>query len=283
MTIGVLVPELSEGYTTTVLAGLEDALSRAGYLFLLFAHHHRADALSRSQNIFAERAVDGIVAIDTALTGATLVPTVTVSCPDAHPSVTNILLNHDRAAELALAHLAGLGHTRIAVIKGQPFSSDTEPRWQSIQAAADRLGLPLHPRHLAQMQEDSPTDEPGYCAARRLLAASQDFTALFTFNDVSAMGAIRALRDAGLRVPQDVSVVGFDDVLSAAFHHPALTTVRQPLRHMGTLAAQCLVETLQDASTPPPTRSIVVEPELVIRASTGPVRATPRKKAGRRA
>ena len=269
MTIGVLVPELSEGYTTLVLAGLEAALSRAGYMFVLFAHHHRPEALARSHNMFTERAVDGIVAIDTPLIRASTLPTVTVSCPDAHLSVTNIVLNHQRAAELAFTHLVSLGHRQIAVIKGQPFSSDTEPRWRSIQATATQFGIALAAKHIVQLEEDSATFEPGYRAAQRLITASDDFTALFAFNDISAIGAIRALHEAGFQVPRNVSVVGFDDIASAGLHHPALTTVRQPLSRMGTLAADRLIYLLQgkdaDAAAVP---SIVVEPELIVRAST---------------
>ena len=94
---------------------------------------------------------------------------------------------------------------------------------------------------MAQLEGDSPSHDPGYFAAQRLLDAKTQFTALFAFNDVSAIGAIRALREAGLRVPQDVSIVGFDDIQSAAFQNPGLTTVRQPLRTMGILAAEAIL------------------------------------------
>lgn len=275
MTVGVLVPELSEGYTTLVLAGLEAALSRAGYMFVLFAHHHHPEALERALDMFAERAVDGIVAIDTLLVHMTSLPTVTVSCPDAHLSVTNIVLNHQRAADLAFTHLVGLGHCNIAIIKGQPFSSDTEPRWQSIQTTALRFGVTLSPERVVQLEEDSATIEPGYRATKRLLAAGTEFTALFAFNDISAIGAVRALHEAGLDVPKNVSVVGFDDVLSAALHHPALTTVRQPLSRMGTLAAERLVTLLQGGDAERGMSSLVVEPELIVRASTSDVRRDP--------
>ena len=125
--------------------------------------------------------------------------------------MTNIVLNHKRAAELAIDHLAGLGHRHIALIKGQAFSSDTEPRWQAIQHAAAKANLRLAPELVAQLEGDSPSHEPGYFAAQRLLVSKEHFTALFAFNDVSAIGAIRAFREAALRIPQDISIVGFDD------------------------------------------------------------------------
>jgi LacI family transcriptional regulator len=270
-TVGVLVPEVSEGYATAVLAGLEQGLLQAGYFFYLISHHHRTELIERSQVMLAERAVDGIIAIDTALQQRhRQLPTVTISCPDKHESVTNIVLNHKRAAELAIDHLTGLGHRHIAVIKGQAFSSDTEARWQAIQHAAANANLKLSPELVAQLEGDSPSHDPGYFAAQRLLASKTHFTALFAFNDVSAIGAIRAFREAGLRVPQDVSVVGFDDVQSAAFQNPGLTTVRQPLRTMGILAAEAILRQIASPAERPSSRQVMVDPELVVRESTCP-------------
>ena len=268
MTIGVLVPEISEGYATLVLAGIEQTLLQAGYVFLLISHHHRTEVIQRSEAMLVERSVDGLIAIDTLLPGTVHLPTVTVSCPGEQTEVMNIVINHHRAAELAVGHLAGMGHRRLAVIKGQVFSSDTEPRWKAIKRAAFRYGMTLEKKLVAQLEGDAPTHEPGYYATRRLLAANTAFTALFAFNDVSAIGAIRALREAGLRVPQDVSVVGFDDVQSAAFQNPALTTVRQPLSRMGVLAAEALLRHIGQHQDHSPQKQLVVDPEFVVREST---------------
>jgi LacI family transcriptional regulator len=270
MTIGVLVPEISEGYATAVLAGLEQGLLQAGYVYFLISHHHRPELVERAETMLLERSVDGIVAIDTALPRPTYLPTVTISCPDLHDSVTNIVLNHERAAQLALDHLTGLGHRRIALIKGQSFSSDTAPRWQAIERAFARAGIKIHPKRVAQLEGDSPSHEPGYFATQSLLAAKSPFTAIFSFNDVAAIGAIRALRETGLRVPQDISVVGFDDVQSAAFQNPGLTTVRQPLRSMGMLAAEAVVRQIAAPNGTASARQVVVDPELIVRESTCP-------------
>jgi DNA-binding LacI/PurR family transcriptional regulator len=270
LTIGVLVPEVSEGYATLVLSGLEQGLLQAGYFYFLISHHHRDDLIERSQTMLAERSVDGIVAIDTPLTKHLHLPTITVSCPNEIEGVINIVINHRRAAELALGHLAGLGHRNIAVIRGQTFSSDSEPRWQAIRQAAARAQIKLDPKLVAQLEGDAPGHEPGYFAAQRLLASDTPFTALFTFNDVSAIGAIRALHEVGLRVPQDVSVVGFDDVQSAAFQNPGLTTVRQPLRSMGMLAAESVMRQIASPSEHGRSKQVMVDPELVVRESTAP-------------
>ena len=270
MTLGVLVPELSEGYTALVLSGLEQGLMEAGYFYFLISHHHRTETIERAQTMLAERAVDGLVAIDTVLPRHLHVPTVTVSCPDEHEGVSNISLNHQRAAELAISYLAGLGHSRIAYIKGQSFSSDTAPRWAAILETTTRLGLTVDPALVAQLETDAPTNEPGYFAAQRLLASRRPFTALFAFNDISAIGAVRALREAGLRVPQDVSVVGFDDIQSAAFQNPSLTTVRQPLHAMGLLAAETLLSQIDHGMPASGAEVRKVDPELIVRESSGP-------------
>ena len=277
MTLGVLVPELSEGYAALVLSGLEHALMQAGYFYFLISHHHRSELIERSQMMLAERAVDGLVAIDTKLSRHLHIPVVTVSCPNEHEGITNIVLNQGRATELALGYLAGLGHRQIAYIKGQVFSSDTESRWEAICETAKRLHLPVDPKLVTQLDGDSPTHEPGYFAAQRLLACGKPFTALFAFNDISAIGAVRALREAGRRVPQDVSVVGFDDILSAAFQNPALTTVRQPLHTMGVLAGETLIRQIDDGSSQP-SLLVKVDPELIVRESSGPPPSSPPKK-----
>jgi LacI family transcriptional regulator len=184
------------------------------------------------------------------------------------PGVTNIVLNHARAASLALEHLTKLGHRQMAFIKGQEFSSDTAVRWESVRAAAGILGIPVKDRLVVQLEGESSSPELGYQVTRKLLASGEPFTALFAFNDISAIGAIQALREGGRRIPEDVSVVGFDDIQSAAFQNPALTTVRQPLREMGVLAAATLLHRIAAPAPAPYPKQIVVEPELIVRAST---------------
>jgi LacI family transcriptional regulator len=103
---------------------------------------------------------------------------------------------------------------------------------------------------------------------RDLLARARDFTAIFCFNDISAIGVIRAIYDAGLSVPEDISVIGFDDIMSAAYHKPSLTTVRQPLREMGRQGAQVLLDMISQPDKQYP-EEIVMQPELIVRESTG--------------
>jgi LacI family transcriptional regulator len=172
---------------------------------------------------------------------------------------------------LALEHLANLGHRRIAFIKGQEFSSDTAVRWDSIVRAAEALGIEIKGSMVVQLEGESSSPELGHEVTQKLLASRNQFTALFAFNDISAMGAIKALREAGLRVPEDVSIVGFDDIQSAAYQNPALTTVRQPLRQMGMMAAETLLQRINVSAKARYLKEIVIQPELIVRGSTAPV------------
>lgn len=269
-TLGVIVPELSDGYSAMVLNGVEDVLSKEGFFYLTASHLHREDLLEKHPQILIERQVEGIIAVDSPIRFQPTLPCVNVSGHEEIEGVTNIILNHQTAAELGIGHFYELGHRKIAVIKGQDFSSDTEIRWETISEAAGKRSIPIAPKFCSQLEGDTPSPEIGYVAMKKLLAGGEKFTALFAFNDISAIGAIRALEESGLRVPQDVSVMGFDDIYAAEFHNPALTTIRQPLYEMGRLAAQTVLDGLKNPGNSIP-KILNVEPELIVRNSTAPV------------
>jgi LacI family transcriptional regulator len=268
-TIGVIVPEISEGYSTTVLSGIEDELSKDGFFYFVVSHRHRAELLEGYPRMLMSRSVEGIIAVDSAIDNELPVPLVSVSGHERRDGVVNIELDHDKAAEFALTHLQSLGHTDIAFIKGQAFSSDTGCRWQAIVEAARKLDIRIHPRLVVQLHGADPGPGPGAEVTRQLIQTGLPFTAIFAFNDLSAMGAILALREVGLRVPQDVSVLGFDDILAATTNNPPLTTIHQPLRAMGQAAASTLLGLIRDEITRPRPGGITVHPKLVVRESTG--------------
>jgi DNA-binding LacI/PurR family transcriptional regulator len=251
-----------------VLSGIEDHLLEEGYFYFVVSHRHRADLIEEYPRLLQQRSVEGLIAVDTACQKGVLIPVVAVSGHREVEGVTNIVLDHARAAKLAMEHLAQLEHRKIAFIKGQEFSSDTEIRWEAERGAAKELGLEINERLVGQLDGESPSPEVGYGVTRKLLAMGEAFTALVAFNDISAIGAIRALREAGRRVPEDVSVVGFDDIQSAAFQNPGLTTVRQPLREMGVIAAETLLRRINAPAKTPYPKAITVEPELIVREST---------------
>jgi DNA-binding LacI/PurR family transcriptional regulator len=266
-TVGVVAEEIGDPYGAMVIDGIESALSQREYFFWTVAHRHDAQKLRQYLSMLEARGVEGFITVDTNFAEASRLPTVAVAGHHNVKDVTNIVLDHMHAAEIALQHLYDLGHRRIACIRGQSFSADSSDRWNSIRKVAARLGINVPAELTVQQTTDDPSPQQGYRLTRCLLERAPNFTAVFAYNDVAAIGAIRAIREAGLRVPEDISVVGFDDIRDAAYHVPSLTTVRQPLRTMGEMAAQILVDRIEGRKDYP--SRVAIEPELVIRESTG--------------
>lgn len=268
--VGVLGPELSDGYAALVVGGIEDTLLESGYMYLATSHRHLNPQIDNMARLLWERSVEGLILVDTPHPIHIPLPVVSVSGHGERDGVTNIVLDHETAADLGIGHLKDLGHRRIAIIKGQSFSSDTEVRWRAIESAARRHGVPIDPSLTVQLEGDSPSPETGYAATLILARRRIPFSALFAFNDVSAVGAIRALQDLGFPVPAAVSVIGFDDVWGSAYHIPSLTTIRQPLRRMGALAAATLLARIREPGADRCPKTIQVSPELIVRESTAP-------------
>jgi DNA-binding LacI/PurR family transcriptional regulator len=265
-TIGVIAEEIGDSYGSMVISGIEAHLRKMDYFFLTVAHRHDQNLLSRYSELLLQRGVEGFITVDTTVLEAPSLPTVAVAGHQKIKGVTNVVLDHVKAATLALSHLAALGHRRIAFMKGNPLSSDSTDRWKAICEVARKIGVTIDAELTVQIDIDDPTPQLGYPFAKQLLARKKPFTALFAYNDISAIGAIRALQEQNLRVPQDVSVMGFDDIPGAAFNTPTLTTVRQPLARMGQVAAQTLLERIAGKDDYP--AEIAIEPELVVREST---------------
>jgi LacI family transcriptional regulator len=273
LTIGVLVPELGDGYHTQIVSGIGDHLIEAGYFYFIAHHRHRRDLIEEYSQMLMGRGAEAIICVDTGLEHSYPIPVVAVAGHKSISGVTNVLLDHRFAAELTLGHLYSLGHRNIAFMRGQPYSSDSSERWNHLVQVARELRLPIDPKLVLQLDRDSTSPELGYPATQRLLSAGKRFTAVVCFNDLSAIGAIRALQDFGRDVPGDVSVIGFDDIRAAAFQSPRLTTIRQPMVNMGRIAAQCALNRLTSAERY--REQIVVEPELMVRESTGAAPGSP--------
>ncbi len=275
--IGVLVPEIGDVYASDVLSGVEKRLLEEGYFYLIASHRSRRELLKEHMQLLRDRLVEGFILVASPLEEPPGVPSVAIAGHDSLDQVTNVVIDHDRAAALALSHLAGLGHERIAFFKGPAQSADTESRWKAIVAAAADIGLDIRPELVLQLGGSSidarfnakEVYQEGHALGNRLLRTGSPFSALFAFNDASAIGAMRAFLDAGLQVPRQVSVIGFDDIHAAAFQNPSLTTVRQPLNQMGEMAARILLERLS-GSAAGAEDFVTIEPELVVRDSTGP-------------
>jgi LacI family transcriptional regulator len=282
MSVGVLAPDLSEGYFTRVMSGVVKELTSAHYFYFTACHDWKPELIEQYPRMLVERAVDGFLLLNTPAEQISVpVPVVAISAHIVHENLTNIVLDHHKAVKAALVHLYELGHRRIAFMRGPAAIPDSEYRWESIQQVACEVGLRIHPDHVIRIDAAGwstktgyhpMAPEIGYKPMQAMLEKTRDFTAIFCFNDIAAIGAIRALKDAGLSVPGDVSVVGFDDIQSAAYSTPSLTTVRQPLMEMGQRGAKVLLERIanRDAEYP---EEIVMAPELVIRESSGPAPA----------
>jgi len=266
--IGVLVPDLSDSYSAQVLTGVEESLIEEGYFYLTASHRRKPDLIEEYPRMLMERSVEGFILIDTVLEHRFKIPAVAVAGHRQIPGITNVALDQRRAAELTLRHLCQLGHHRIAFMRGGSHSSDADERWDCLKAVAREFGIVVRPELTVELKLMVSTPELGYEPASELLSRKAHFTAIVCYDDIAAIGAIRAIRDHGLRVPEDISVVGFDDIQSAAFYNPSITTIRQPLYEMGRIAARILLERVRGQAAAP--RTLPVLPELVIRESTCP-------------
>ncbi|HJT69893.1 MAG TPA: LacI family DNA-binding transcriptional regulator [Terriglobales bacterium] len=269
-TIGVIAHEIGDGYSSSVIAGIEGSARQKNYFFVTGVHRHDPELFDKYARLLLQRGAEGIITLDFNLAHSLPVPAVAIPGHKENEGVTNIVLDHRHAAELALRHLTDLGHRKIAFLKGHPNSADSQSRWEAVESVARDLEIEVDPELVIQIDSSDSTPHLGYPFGKRLVDKKRPFTALFAYNDISAIGAIRAFHESGLRVPQDVSVVGFDDIPAAAFHYPSLTTIRQPLYKMGEIAVDLLVDRIELKKEAQP--EIAVQPELVVRESTGPVR-----------
>ena len=265
-TIGILVPELGDGYHTQVMSGIGDYLIQSGFFYFTAHHRHKPELIQEYTRMFIARGAQGIIAVDTLFDNPVSVPVVAVAGHRRISGITNITLDHMKAAELTLSHLHALGHRKIAFMRGQPFSSDSDVRWKGLVAVAARLGIAVRSELTVTLDRDISSPELGYPVVQTLLASGKRFTALVAFNDISAIGVIRALQDANLRVPIDVSVIGFDDIKAAGFTLPRLTTIHQPLEDFGRIAGEHLIGRIQGKAAS--RTEIAVKPTLVVREST---------------
>ena len=269
--IGVISPDLSEGYTAGLLGGIEHALLDSEYQFFVASHHWSEQRVLRTAQMFAERSVEGIILINTPFVPEVGLPMVQIGHHDDKLSGPSLVVDNSAGVLAAMTHLHGLGHRRFAFIRGHQDSADSEDRWSAVRSAAQKLAVVIDESLVVQLERMDmlalASIEEGARCAERLMLRRGEFTALMAFNDMSAIGATNRLVGAGWRIPEELSVVGFDDILDSRITRPALTTVRQPLGKMGETAATEMIRCITGA---PHSRTIVLIPELVVRDSTAP-------------
>jgi DNA-binding LacI/PurR family transcriptional regulator len=267
--IGVIAPDFGNGYEAALLSGFQRCLSNTGYTSFISTHLWSPSLLQRDVETLCDRGAEGLLLINSTPNESPGIPAVTI-CSDRSPIwSTRVSIDNAFGIGKAINHLVSLGHREIAFIKGPEWSGDTKERWNAVLATCRTLGIPVDPCLTVQLERLEPPGtrhaEEGRIAARELLRRGKPFTAIVAFNDVSALGAMAALREGGHRVPEDVSIMGFDDIEFASIAYPPLTTIRQPLHEMGAAAAELLLRKLANDEG---VRNLRVRPELIVRSST---------------
>jgi len=273
-TIGVVVTTIADLFAAGVVSGIEEIAGNHGYSVFLSNSNADPDREVRVVRSFEERRVDGII-VTASRVGALHVPALSrmrvpiVLVNNQHPSefVHSISIENISASCEATRHLLDLGHRRIAYIGDRNGSQSDTERFGGYRQALDRAGLPFEPE-LVVHGDGKP--EGGIRAIAQLLASPEPPTAVFCYNDMTALGAIRRIHDAGMRVPADISVIGFDDLSIVQYTEPPLTTIRQPMPQMGRMAMETMLELLAGSKS---SHHLRVPGELVVRASTAPPKA----------
>jgi len=278
--VGVLVFDITDPYCSLMIRGIENSLGEAGYIPVLADLQNTPQRLQGCMQTLMERRVEGLIAIANPVelgSGVSLalkdfrIPAVIIGGESPGRRFPSVMINNRAGTRAAIEHLYQLGHRNIAVIKGPRAMSDSAPRWEGIRQAARETGLSIDRLLVVEIQGHNSSYEEGYRLTEQLLERHRRFTALMAFDDLTAFAAIGALSRAGRRVPEDCSVVGFDDIPGAAYYNPPLTTVCQHLEEQGMRGAQIMRSLLLARSGKAPTpRRETVKPDLVVRRSTAP-------------
>jgi LacI family transcriptional regulator len=280
--VGVLFSDITDPFCTLVMRGIENTLYQASYVSIFADAHNQRSRFERYLEMLLERHVEALIVVANWLfvdiqlladLSKRNIPAATICCELPGDTISSVMVDNEAGARLAMEHLYQLGHRKIAFIRGPKMLIDSGPRWRGIQKFAQSAGLEIDPALILQLPESldpNSSFESGFRFAEELLQRKKRFTAMAAFDDLAALGAIRALTKAGIKVPEQCSVTGFDDVALSSLSAPSLTTVRQPMEAMGELAVNIVMEGI-NASLEKREWNIVshkMNPELVIREST---------------
>ena len=280
--VGVMFFDITDPFCTPILRGIENSLFQASYVPIFTDAHNQRNRFERYLEMVLERHVEALIVVANWLFvdihlladfSKRNVPAATIGWELPGDTVSSVMVDNETGGRLALEHLHKLGHRKVAFIRGPKTLIDSGPRWKGIQRFASSAGMEIDAHLTMQLPEafePSSGFEGGLRLTEELLERRKKFTALVAFDDLTALGAIRALTKAGVKVPEQCSVIGFDDVALSALSAPSLTTVRQPLEAMGNLAVNIIMEAV-NAVQEKREWSIThqrVTPELVIREST---------------
>src|SRR3984957_9363389 len=282
-TIAVLAYDLSDPFCIPIVQGIQAGLHPADYLPLLVDAQTQRKLFDSYLKMILERRAEGVIVIASWIFQETnlledieknQVPIVIVGRDLTDKKVSSLLVDNNDGGALAMRQLIELGHRSVAIVRGPEELFDTEPRWAGVRRAAAEAGIQIDSRlvfQLPNLMDPTSGFEGGLRISKEMLASGRPFTAVLAFDDLTALGVVRGLTDAGLKVPDDCSVVGFDDVLPAAVSTPGITTIRQPLREMGLLASEWTLEAINSrgSSAGRSPNLHKAPPQLVVRMSTG--------------
>lgn len=269
-TLGVLLPDLYGEFFSEVIRGMDDTAQRRGYHLLISRSHADRDGIGTAMLAMRGR-VDGVVAMSPDLNAESLLnvpsmlPVVVLCSVPREDAADSLTIDNYTGSKAMVTHLIGLGHTRIAIIKGARRNYDAAERMRGYRLALRHAGIAMDP---ALAPEGGFTEAGGYAAAMELLKLSRRPTAIFAANDSMAIGALSALRESDVRVPDDISVAGFDDIPLARYMDPPLSTVRVPTYDLGARAVEILLHGVTKQNVHVRHRERVAT-ELVIRRSCG--------------
>jgi len=270
-TIGLILPNIMNPVFAEIAHELESACRQEGFVLLLCNSDRQHDREEHFIQILRAKQVDGVVITPHDDPVALIQPLVQARIPVVvleHdlPGVHCIVMDEQQGGRIATQHLIDLGHQRIALLRRTPSSALSRERFIGYRQALVAAGIAFDPRLVL---ECAAGQTAGAQAMQQLLALAEPPTAVFTHNDVLAMGALYAIRQAGLRAPDDISVVGYDDISSAAYFSPSLTTVRSPKAELGALAGRTILDLVRHKNDMPP-QTVTLPVELVVRTSTAP-------------
>jgi DNA-binding LacI/PurR family transcriptional regulator len=282
--VGVMVFDITDPFCTPILRGLENSLYQANYLSFLADAHNETHRFERYLEMLLDRRVEGLIIVANWLvTDIKLladlterqVPTVVAGREVEMELASMVSVDNEGGAAAALEHLYKLGHREVAFLRGPKALTSSGQRWKGIKSFAQSVGLSLDPKRIAELPQSLDANssfEAGSQLTAELLRRGKPFTALLAYDDITALGALRALKNKGLRVPEHCSVIGFDDVAQAGLSVPSLTTIRQPMEAMGAMSAGIVLEAIKavDQNREFPVVRRKIPAELVVRESTRP-------------
>ncbi len=290
-TIGVMVPDIADPYCAQILRGIEKSFSRSDYLPFLVDIQNDSSRFKKYLNVLLGRRVEGLIILANSLSfepellsalEGQKIPSVILGREPGSEALNWVATDNELGAQQALEHLYRLGHRKIAFVRGPELIIDSHHQWDGIRAFAGTVGLELDTQLVVTLSDPFSSYEGGFERTQQLLARNVPFTALLAFDDMTAFGCIRALISAGLRVPQDCSVSGFDDIPAAAFYNPSLTSVREHLEKLASMGAEILMDAMgagrKNQAVSPVHRKI--KPELIVRESTAPASGSTAREIG---